>query len=219
MAIVSIVSLTDVRTHLRYPNPTAPTTDDSALQRFINAAGEVISFECNEVVPATHSEFYDGGDYSIWLRHHPIISVDNIEEGWGWTNYELDYVQVNAPVTTTMFAYSIDNPETGEITRRSGGNVNIPFMHGVSNIHVIYTAGRENVPAAIQLASLELIAHWWQNSQLRAAALAGTNVSYDAVQGTTYTRDTESGTQNLNIGVPMRILEMLKPFRRDPIIG
>lgn len=219
MATSSIVALADVRAHLRYQNPGAASSDDAALQRFINAASDVIDFECDIVAPKVFSEYYDGGDYSIWLRHRPIVSVQNIQEGWGFTNYQLDYVQVNSPSQTTMFAYSIDNVDTGEITRRSGGNVNIPFMRGTNNIYVQYTAGRQVIPAAIQLAALELIAHWWQNSQLRAASLAGANLSYDATQGAVYTRDTESGIQNMNIGVPYRILEMLKAFRHDPIIG
>jgi hypothetical protein len=118
-----------------------------------------------------------------------------------------------------MFGYSIDSYEAGLISRRSAGNVNIPFVPGQANIHVSYTAGLEAVPPSIELAALELIAHWWQNSQLRAAAMGGVNISYDATLGQQYSRDTESGTQNINIGVPFRILEMLKPNRRRPIIA
>jgi hypothetical protein len=70
-----------------------------------------------------------------------------------------------------------------------------------------------------RLAELELIAHWWQNSQLRAVAMAGTNIGYDTVEGAIYSRDTESGTQNMNIGVPYRILEMLNSHRHLPIIA
>ena len=217
--MTAIVTLADVRAHLRYPNPASASSDDAALQGFIDAADDAIDFECDTVAPKMFDEYYNGGDYSIWVRHRPLISVQNIEEGWGWTNYELDYVQVNSGTATSMFAYSIDNPGTGEITRRSGGNVNIPFMTGVNNVRIEYTAGRLKIPPVIRLAALELIAHWWQNSQFRAASLAGANITYDAVAGQAYTRDTESGIQNLNIGVPYRILEMLKPYRHDPIIG
>jgi hypothetical protein len=146
--------------------------------------------------------------------------VQNVEEGWGWLNYELDYVEVNSPAPAfSMFAYSIDNYENGELSRRSAGNVQIPFRPGQDNIRVEYTSGMQSVPAAVFLAELELIAHWWQNSQLRAVAMGGANVAYDAVEGALYSRDTESGSQNINIGVPYRILEMIKGNRHMPYIA
>lgn len=215
----NIVSLTDVRTHLLFPNPTQPSQFDGTLQKFINAADAVIKFECGDILPGTHSEYYDGGDYTIYLRHTPIVTVQNVEEGWGFLNWELDYVQVNSPPPYSLFAYSIDSFENGEISRRSAGNVNIPFRPGDSNIFIQYVAGMESIPGNVTLAELELIAHWFQNSQLRSAVQGGANVSYDATGGANYTRDTESGIQNINIGVPVRILELLKPNRHRPIIA
>lgn len=218
--MANIVTLEQVKTHLRYPNPSQPGGDDVALQWFIAAADEVIEFECEDILPHSHDEFYDGGNYSIHLRHLPLLQVQNVEEGWGWINYELDYVEVNSPPdVTSMFAYSIESYPNGEISRRSAGNVQIPFRPGDGNIHIQYTSGKSAVPGVIFLAELELIAHWWQNSQMRAAALAGTNVAYDAVAGTVYTRDTETGDQNLNIGVPYRILEMIKSQRHMPFFA
>lgn len=219
MANGNIVSLADVKTHLRYQTPTAPHTDDPALQKFINAADEVIEYECGDIVPKLFSEYYDGGDYTIYLRHLPLLSVENVEEGWGWINFELDYVEVNSPPPYSLYAYSIDSYENGEISRRSAGNVQIPFRPGESNIYIQYRAGEANIPGNIVLAELELIAHWWQNSQLRAMTVAGANLSYDVVTGSAYSRDTESGVQNVNIGVPMRILELIKAHRRRPIIA
>ena len=218
--MANIVSLADVRAHLRYPNPAQPSSDDVALQKFIAAADEVIEYECGDILPHRFDEYYDGGDEEIYLRNKPLLSVENVEEGWGWINYELDYVEANSPgAIFSMFAYSIDGHEFAKITRRTAGNVVIPFRPGIDNIHVQYTTGYNAIPASVTLAELELVAHWWQNSQLRAVALAGANIAYDAVAGAAYTRDTESGTQNLNIGVPYRILEMLKAHRRGPIIA
>lgn len=218
--MASIVSLQQVRTHLRFPTPTEPSQEDLALQTFIDAANEVIRHECGDEIPRAYSERHSGGDYKIFLYHTPVLSVENIEEGWGWITYELDYQDANTPAgDTTMFGYSLDNAETGEISRRSVASVSIPFIPGNRNIFVQYTSGVQPIPGNITLASLELVAHWYQNSQLRAVALAGTNMSYDAVEGAVYTRDTESGDQNINIGVPYRILELLKPHRRNPIIA
>jgi hypothetical protein len=217
--VANVVTLQQVKTWLRYPAPASPNSDDAAIQLVINAADQVLEYECDDIMPHRRDEYYDGGDFKIHLRHVPILSVQNIEEGWGYLNYELDYQPVNSPGPFSLFAYSIDNLQEGEISRRTAGNVNIPFRNGQDNIRIEYTSGEATVPAVVVLAELELIAHWWQNSQLRATAMAGTNISYDAVAGQAYTRDTEAGTQNLNIGVPYRILEMLKSHRHRPIIA
>lgn len=215
----SIVGLAEVKTHLRYPAPSSPHSDDTALLKFISAADEVIRFECDDVLPKAYTEYYDGGDYTIFMRHTPLINVRSVMEGWGWTNFPLDYVEVNSPPPYSLYAYSVDSYENSTISRRSAGNVQIPFRAGSSNIFVDYVAGEENLPGNVVLAELELIAHWWQNSQLRSVAMSGSDISYDSVSGQAYSRDTESGVQNLNIGVPMRILELIKTHRRRPIIA
>lgn len=209
-----LVSLSEVRAHLRYP--TTNTSDDVAIQGFINAASDVINAECGIVVPQRFDEYYDGGDYQIWLRNTPVITIELIEEGWGFINQILSYVQVNSPLSTNLFAYSIDEPAAGLVTRRSGGNVSTRFIAGQANVHITYTAGRDVIPGAIRLAALELIAHWWQGSQQRSMGTAGGAGTYDATN-VDYSRALNATP--LNQGVPYRILELLKPFRRLPIIG
>lgn len=212
-----IVTLADVKTHLRYPS--TDVNDDIALQGFISAADDVIRQECGDVIPRHYDEYHDGGNYWIYLRHRPVISVENVEEGWGWWNYELDYQQVNTQPAGDMFAYSVDSPEIGGITRRSAGNVQIPFVPGTKNIRVWYTAGRLPIPPVIRLAALELIAHWWQGSQFRASANGNTQNGYDATEGERYDRGNEQGVVGINYGLPFRVLELLKPYRHVPIIG
>lgn len=216
----NIVTLTEVKTHLRIPNPSQASTDDTALQWFINAADEVIKFECDDILPQLYTENHDGGDFYLFTWHVPVLEVLNVEEGWGWINYELDFAEVNAPPqATSMFAYSIDDPDTGQISRRSAGNVQIPFRPGTGNIQIQYRAGENAIPGNVFLAELELIAHWWQNSQLRGVTMSGLNLQYDTTVGALYSRDTESGIQNINIGVPYRILELIKGHRHRPIIA
>lgn len=215
----SIVTLDDVRAHLRISD--SFTTDDAMLTNiFIPAANDVVQRECADILTTQWSEFYSGGDFSIWLRHIPILSVELVEEGWGWTNYDLAYVQVNDIIQNEddidpIFAYSIDNPEEGMITRRYGGNVPAPFVPGENNVHVVYTSGVEKVPGSIVLATLELIAHWYQGALQRHSGAA--NV-YDAVADD-YARSGNSPQEMVSFGVPYRILELLKPNRRTPIIG
>ena len=210
----SVVTLQDVKAHLRY-NPT-DTTDDLALTGFIYAVNDVIEAECGVVVPTSYEELYDGGGHYIFLRHRPILTVENVEEGWGWINYELDYQQVNTQPAGNMFAYSVDSPESGGISRRSAGNVMIPFVQGTKNIKVNYTAGLPYVPWSVRLAALEIIAHWWQNSQMRAMANSSSYSSFDSMNED-FTRAT--GITSINTGLPYRVLELLKKTRKLPIIG
>lgn len=218
--MANIVTVQQVRTYLRFQNPSAPSSDDAAIQWFINAADLVIEYECNDILPHSYSETYDGGNSSIWLRHKPLLSVENVQEGWGYINFDLDYVQANSPVNAAgLYAYSIDSYVNAEISRRSVGNVVLPFKAGKGNIQVNYTTGEQPIPGNVFLAEMELIAHWWQNSQQRGVTLASTNLQYDAVEGAVYSRDTESGVQNINLGVPMRILELIKSHRRGPFFA
>jgi hypothetical protein len=113
-----------------------------------------------------------------------------------------------------MFAYSIDDLSIGLISRRSGGNVNIPFMAGAANIRVTYIAGRSNVPGALRLAALELIAHWWQGSQQRATQYQSSG--YDAVD-VDFSRT--MGGVEFNSGIPYRVIELMRPYRHIPYIG
>ncbi len=212
--ITDVVTLQDVKAHLRINM--ADTTDDMALMGFIAAVDDVISTECDDVLPHHYEEYHDGGGYWVYLRHRPVLSIENVEEGWGWLNYELDYQQVNTVPAGDMYAYSLDAPEIGGITRRSAGNVQIPFVHGTKNIHVWYTAGRQTIPASIRLAALEMIAHWYQNGQLRSMAGSTSYSSYDEMN-TDWTRAT--GVTSINSGLPFRVLELLKRYRRIPIIG
>jgi hypothetical protein len=214
--MTNVVTLDEVRTHLRYP--IADTQDDGAFQLYMDAADQAIRRECGDIVPQTYDDYYDGGTTSIFLIHTPILSVEGVEEGWGTANYVLDQVQVNTVGSGSMFAYSIDNEETGIITRRTAGNVVIPFMRGSSNIRVTYTAGRLPVPSVIKLATLELIAFWWQNSQQRAFQQT-TQYGYGAVDQDAARSGPSAGEITMNLGVPWKIIEMIKAYRSAPIIG
>lgn len=214
-----IVTLSDVRAHLRMAS--TYTSDDTMLTNiFIPAADKVIQRECGDLLSDMRDEYYDGGDETIWLRHIPIVSVELVEEGWGFTNYDLAYIQANsitdnAEQINPMFAYSIDDAGEGLITRRMGGNVVVPFVSGEGNIHVVYTSGVAIVPANIVLAELELINHWYQGAMQR---YAGSSSAYDAV-AQDYARSGANPQEMISFGVPERILELIKPDRRTPIIG
>lgn len=215
--MANVVTLDEVRRHLRYP--AADTQDDAALQLFMDAADQVMVKECGANVAIQYNEYYNGGNSAIFLHNAPVLSVELIEEGWGFSTFVLDYVQVDSPVVSTNFAYSIDDAETGYISRRTSGNVLIPFQAGTSNIHVVYTAGRNPIPPIIRLAELELIAHWWQGSQQRSPGAGANQFSYDTVNQDFPRSGPAAGIIPINQGIPYRIIEMIKPYRSPPIFG
>ena len=217
---LSIVTLASVKRHLRYPDPSAPHADDTSLLEYIAAADEVIEFECSDVLPHAYTEQHDGGDCSIFLRHLPVLSIQAVTESWGYMSFSLDFQASGSSGPWSVYAFSLDNPETGQITRRTAANVVIPFVPGAGNITVSYTTGRDPVPASIVLGEHELIAHWWRNSQQRSGsggAGAASESAYDSVEGANYRQD--PGIQNINIGVPYRILELIKGKRRMPFMA
>ncbi len=213
---VGIVTLTEAKTHLRYPNPSEAHTDDQNINGFILAATEIIEAEVGKVVQRQVTEYHDGGRGAIYLRQTPVLQVVSVIENWGYYNWDLANQPPTTVPATNLFAYSLDSPDMGRVTRRSVGNIAIPFMamggEFPYNIKATYVAGRETVPYNIRLAVLELIAHWWQGSQQRSVGGQGMSSNFDD--------DVSSGaSMAFYAGVPYRILELVRPHRRLPVIG
>lgn len=216
MAITAIATLDEVKAYLRIPG--GNTIDDAQLSGvFMPAAQAVIERELGHIVAKTiRGERHDGGTSEVWLRELPVLYIQNVEEGWGYYDWELDDQQVNQIPALSIWAYSLDNPEEGLVTRRAPGNVLYPFVNGRNNIRVDYVAGRTEVPRSAVLAFLELCAHWYRSSQLRAANQVSAAFTPN-VLNQDFTRST--GNTSINLGVPEEIIELLKADRRRPIIG
>lgn len=209
----TLVNLTDVKAHLRIPS--ANTDDDGMIQSdLIPAIDDMLIQECGHTVPQQFDEYYDGGDFTITTRERPILSVELCSEGWGFVNFDLVYQQANSIPAVNLYAYSLDMPEEGRITRRTVGNSATRFVGGEGNIHVVYTAGRSVVPGAIRWAALELASHMYQGSLQRNS---GTANAFDATDTESYQRN--QGVASMNYGIPYRILEALKAYRRTPIMA
>lgn len=218
MAFTSIASLTQVKNYLRMPNPASPSADDMVLQMFMDAAQKAIEVEIGHIVKKTiRAERHDGGRCELWLRNLPVLYVSNVEEGWGYYNWELDDQEVNTITALSIWAFSLDDPIEGLISRRSAGNVKVPFVQGAKNIRVDYTVGRTEMPANAVLAFCELVAHWYRFTQQRTSNSTGVGFQPSALVSQDFTRAT--GVTSINMGVPLEILEMLKSDRKRPIIG
>ena len=196
----------------------------------IGAAVDVLGHHCDDIVSTLYVETYNGGDCSIWLRHKPVLSVESVQDNSGYITYDLAFQDITAVTVsssgseggasaTSIFAYSLDDAETGQVTRRTIGNSITRFSPGVRNVSVIYHAGRTApYPPAIVLAVKSLVSHWWQSEEMRSVSLGGENVQYDVVNQTVGVARHDGG-YTMVAGVPNRILELVMAHRRDVIFA
>lgn len=151
-----IIPLSYARTAIR-ALPTQ-TGDDEDLRDLLVAATGPMEDICGAIVPRPFDEWYDGGGMLIALDHSPVISVATVTESIGSTRtltaQPLDGVSMDA------YGYTIDK-DLGVLTRRAAG-VATPFAPGRSNVHVTYTAGRQQVPWSILRATRRLVLWLWQ---------------------------------------------------------
>ncbi len=173
MAVTSLILLADAMADLNISN--VPSDGGAKLQDFIDAATPVIEDMTGHVVNGTVTELYDGGDTTIYLWQTPVLSITSIVETIGLINYTLTNQPVGQPVDN--FGYSLDDPFTGRITRRSAGSQPFPFYENTANISVTYTYGLNAVPPNIKLAAMELVRFWWQQGQQGWRAPFGTTTN------------------------------------------
>lgn len=196
----ALVTLAEARAHLNF---TADTSHDTELQGFIDAAQPVVEDIVGPVVNVTLDEWYDGGGMFLSVRRRPIVSVTSVTEYIGTSTYTL--TQVATPDLATTYSYSFE--PSGRIARRSAGGGLRAFPTGVSNVRVVYVAGRATVPANVRLATLEFIRHNYQLSQQGGRPAFGGGASEEGPW-------TPSG-----FAVPTRVIELLSPYRRHPSIA
>lgn len=196
-----LVDLDDVKAHLNLG--ATDTSGDAELLGFIEAASAYIQNITGPIVARTFTEVHSGGGPTIVLNHPPVSSIVSVVEYVGPTGYTLTDSELGA--TTGAYAFSLDNPSTGVLTRRYNGGIAGRFMGGYRNIVVTYVAGLPYVPADIRMAVLQDIAGLYQPSQL------GTANPYNA----------ELGNGPLNpIGMFPRVAEVLSaPVKRTPSIA
>lgn len=157
-APTTLVQLADVKKHLNIEN----NEDDVELSAFIEAATEKIQEITGPVLSRTVTEYRDGGSTSMILRQRPVQSVTSVTELWANSSYTLTQTDFGAGASNFDFTF---DPVEHEITRRVNNLVEV-FPDGVDNVKIVYVAGYSTVPAAIRLATLALIQHWWSTSQL-----------------------------------------------------
>lgn len=125
---------------------------EAHLPRMVTAVSRRLDRLVGPIVQRTVTdEAHDGGWPSIFLRHHPNVSITTLTEYAGTvatvlTAETVGTVPVDAYRTTP---YSHDPALLGnEVVRRSGG-ADARFPSGRGNVVVTYVAGRSATTAAV----------------------------------------------------------------------
>lgn len=201
----TFITLADARGWLQWPNPTTQNKQDPQLQRVVDMACTwVQNFIGRPASDQLFQERHDGwsGEY-IMLHESPIIEIVSCKEykSSGGTQTLPESTPTN-PVTGIQVDY-----ETGRIMRTFAGySWPRTFFPGSRNIAVEYRAGFNPTPPDIWAATSEMVAHWWRNVFQQSAERTpgvGINNEYSPAEST-----------GLWAGVPNRIVDLLKPYRR-----
>jgi hypothetical protein len=181
----------------------ANTTGDTRLQLMLDMACQFIqNFIGRPIAPTTFDRRFNG--WSGWngayleLPAYPVLEIISVTEWWG----------VSGPhyLTEQTPANQVDGFQCeylrGLLTRVFPGLVQRPWFPGSRNIEVVWVAGYNPIPADIKMATLELVAYWWRNTQQQSGARpGGPAAEYDP-----------SATSGLWSGVPYRITDLLDPY-------
>jgi hypothetical protein len=180
------------------------TTDDDELRDMIDAATEVIEAEVGPIAARTVVEAYHGGYSEVVLRKYPIIKVSDIREIW--TNTIVQLTEQPVGTLTDNWGYTVDLAH-GTVLRRSVNSSITIFPKGWLNVLVTYVIGRTAIPAALNMAARQLVAHLWQTQSSRA-------VGRPIPGGDEFTPMPGSGFL-----VPNRVSELLMPHVLPPSIA
>lgn len=183
-------------------------TKATLLKRYIDAAcaeAQGANGANRPLTPTQFQERHDGwsGEY-ILLRHCPVLQLVLCRE-WQSTGgfVTLPESTPESPTEGVQVDYA-----TGRIMRTfQGYSWPRPFFPGSRNVEVTYVAGFNPVPPDIWMATMELVAYWWRNTQEAARTSPLRTNEYDNAQ--------QGG---LWAGVPNRIARVFQSYQ-IPTVG
>lgn len=166
----------DVKPYLQFPVSGAQNiVQDQTMQLILDSAcWWVQDYLGRPIGPTEFFRRFDGwagwnGAY-IMLPYYPVLEVVRIAEYWGLSGPHVLLEQTPqhqygvGATGQSSDTYQID-PVDGRLTRTFPGLVQRPFFPGSRNIEVTWIAGFNPVPPDVKLATLELFAWWYRNTQ------------------------------------------------------
>lgn len=153
----------DVKPYLQFP--ATDTAQDQLLQDTADAAcWWVQDYLGRPIAPTTFARRFTNFNAAyLTLPYYPILEMISVTEWWG----------ANGPQTLTQQipenqgsqnVYQLDALR-GTLTRSFTGLIGRPWFPGLGNIEVAWVAGYNPIPRTVILATKELIAYWWRNTQ------------------------------------------------------
>lgn len=212
-APVELVSLSDAKSVLNIP-ATDYSRDEKVL-RYIEAARTAIEDIVGPVIPQQFNEWYDGGQNFISLRRRPtrslnatpLITLQAISEYAGPIEWPL---QIIATPDEGQLYSAMLTVAMGRVVRRTAGGGVQSFPSMPQSVHVIYTAGLNEIPAGIYEGTLELIRINFQQTQQGPPKFGASATYSDSVEPT---------TGPPAFFVPNRVRQMIGSKRKHPAIA
>ena len=199
-AALDLISLSDLRDELNIAN----TSKDAKLRRWLKAATEVVENVTGPIRAHTTVDLFDGGTRQVVLSTRWVSSITSVVDGVGPAARTLTE---QSGSLTDPYGYSWDRV-TNTITRRTGGGGVALFQPGPAAVTVTYVAGLTTIPADIQLATAELIKHWYRKSEVPGRGAGFGAAASDDV-----------GMTPGNYMLPNAVMELLDPWRRPPEVA
>jgi hypothetical protein len=145
----------------------ANTVDDALLERLVESVSAFVDTWLNRKFDTeTFTDTFDGTGGQAWVcRNYPLLSVSEVKVN--------EQIVPSAPDTRES-GYRFDRVRVV----LSG---NYTFLRGGLNCAVTYQAGYADVPADVQQACIEIIAHRYREKDrigLNSKGLAGETISF-----------------------------------------
>ena len=183
--------------------PQEPPQDDLAMRKLQMLTDMTCAWAQRKlgqpIGPTAFWRRFDGwngwnGAY-IALPYWPVLEIVKVTEWWG-SNGPHDLAEQTPE--HNIDGFQVDY-QKGRVIRVFPGLVQKPWFPGSRNIDIQWISGWNPVPIDWKVATIEMIAHWWRNTQQtqRGSGLRGGGDRAEAVAGGAFE------------GVPLRITALL----------
>lgn len=169
--------------------PTGTQYDDE-LTVYIEALTEVVEGFVGPIEAREVVEQADARGQTLVLLQTPALSLTTFKP-------------VTTGGSTVHVADLYLDGTSGAVTRLDGAN----WSGGPWT--VTYQAGRTTVPASLTVAARLLLQHWWRTRYGAARGNPGGGEDYDV----------NEPVPGFGYAIPNRVLQLLEPFRRPPVVA
>ncbi|MGW6566444.1 hypothetical protein [Streptomyces sp. NPDC054975] len=170
--------------------PASSTQYDDDLNAYNAALTEVIEGFVGPIDPRAVTELADARGQTLILLRTPALSLTT-------------FTPVGTGGSSVAVADLHLDGSSGAVSRLDGSD-----WHG-GPWTVTYQAGRLTVPATFGVAARLLLQHWWRTRYGAARGNAGSGEDFDV----------NEPVPGFGYAIPNRVLQLLEPYRRPPVVA